>query len=153
MTDDTKTRSLDASELESAVGLWLRLAQQQDLRLFNRAFAAAGVTQLTYSMLLLIGDMPGCRQTDLSLALRIRQPNLVEPIESLMSRGLVSRRPDPADRRAQTLSLTDQGRALVERLRETHAALIGGYRQKMGPEAYDQLIELLRRFLGPDQGA
>ena len=140
-------RGLDADALEGAVGFWLRLAQQQDLRGFNRMFASFGVSQLAYSMLLLIAANPGCRQADLGLILHIRQPNLVEPIDSLIARGLVQRRPDPDDRRAQTLALTPDGEALLARLRTAHDGLIDRYRERVGPQAYDQLIALLRCFV------
>jgi DNA-binding MarR family transcriptional regulator len=138
---------LDAGALEGAVGFWLRLAQQQDLRRFNRIFAEAGVSQLAYSLLLLIGANPGTRQADLGAALHIRQPNLVEPIEGLIARGLVRRRPDPDDRRAQILALTPEGEALLARVRAAHDELIDAYRERLGPEAYDRLVGLLRRFV------
>ena len=141
------SRALDAGALEGAVGFWLRLAQQQDLRRFNRIFAEAGVSQLVYSLLLLIGGNPGRRQADLGAALHIRQPNLVEPIEGLIARGLVERRPDPDDRRAQTLALTLEGETLLARLRAAHDELIDAYRERLGPDVYDQLVGLLRRFV------
>ncbi len=143
-------RPLQAAELESAVGLWLRLAQQKDLRLFNQAFAEDGISQLLYAILLVVEANPGCRQADLGALLRIRQPNLVEPIDSLISRGLVARAPDPRDRRAQTLSLTAEGEVLLARLRTRHDALIDGYRARLGPENYARLVELLRLFTTRD---
>ena len=151
-TEGPVSRTLEAAALEGAVGFWLRLAQQQDLRRFNRMFAKEGVSQLIYSVLLLIGANPGCRQADLGGALHIRQPNLVDPIDGLIARALVLRRPDPDDRRAQTLWLTQEGEALLARLRAAHDDLIDGYRRRLGPAAYDQLVALLGLFVtrGPD---
>jgi DNA-binding MarR family transcriptional regulator len=139
--------ALDARELEAALGLWLRLAQQKDLRNFSRRFAESGVSQLQYAALLTIDANPGCRQSELGAALRIKQPNLVEPLESLAGRGLIARRADPRDRRAQTLDLTAEGRRLLERLRDVHGELIAGYRARLGPEGYEQLLGLLRAFV------
>ncbi len=138
---------LDASELESAVGLWLRLAQQKDLRAFTRRFAESRISQLQYAVLLVIADNPGCRQSELGAVLRIRQPNLVEPLEDLAGRGLVARRPDPRDRRAQTLDLTSAGHALLEQLRKIHAELIDAYRLRLGQAGYERLVQLLRAFV------
>jgi DNA-binding MarR family transcriptional regulator len=138
---------METSELDQAVGLWLRLAQQQSARQFGQAFEGTGVGQVPFAILAAIAANPGCRQADLGPVLRIRQPNLVEPIEALIARGLVARRPDPRDRRAQTLALTAQGEAEVARLRERHARLLAGYRERLGEEAYDALISLLRRFV------
>ena len=140
-------RRLDTRELESALGFWLRLAQQLDLKTFSEALAEDGISQPLFAMLLLIDANPGCRQADLGAVLRMRQPNLVEPIEGLIGRGLVVRRPDPADRRAQTLALTRKGKTLLKRLRVAHERLIGSYRERLGPEGYDQLAALLSRFV------
>jgi DNA-binding MarR family transcriptional regulator len=138
---------LDAGELETAVGLWLRLAQQKDLREFTRRFALTAISQLQYAALLVIAANPGCRQADLGLMLRIRQPNLVEPLESLSERGLIARRPDPRDGRAQTLELTTAGGTLLEDLRSVHEELIESYRTRLGVDDYRRLVELLRAFV------
>ncbi len=135
------------ADLSGALGFWLRLAQQQDLRLFGQAFADSGISQLLFSILLIIEATAGCRQADLGAALRIRQPNLVEPIESLIAQGLVSRRPDPRDRRAQILALTPGGEDQLTQLRQAHNRLIDGYRERLGSQGYDQLVGLLQRFL------
>jgi DNA-binding MarR family transcriptional regulator len=147
MTTVDTSRALDAGELETAVGLWLRLAQQKDLRGFKRRFAESGISQVDYAALLVIEGNPGCRQADLGALLRIRQPNLVEPLDSLEKRGLIERRPDPRDRRAQTLDLTAAGRTLLASLREQHDALIGAYRARLGEDGYRQLVKLLRAFV------
>ena len=139
--------ALDAGELESALGLWLRLAQQKDLRAFTRRFAGSAISQLHYAVLLIIDANPGCRQSELGAVLRIRQPNLVEPLESLAGRGLIERRTDPRDRRAQTLDLSQAGRVMLGELRQVHGELIDGYRARLGDEGYQQLLQLLQRFV------
>ncbi len=138
----------DAGELEGAVGFWLRLAQQQDLKAFNRLFADAGITQPLYAMLLAIAARPGLRQADIGERLRMRQPNLVEPIDTLIDRGLIVRRPDPNDGRAQAIDLTPAGVALLERLRVAHGQLIASYRERLGADGYARLVDLLRTFVG-----
>jgi DNA-binding MarR family transcriptional regulator len=141
------TRSpLDTAELDTAVGFWLRLAQHRELKTFQAHFASSGIGQLAYAILLVLEANPGCRQSDLGAAVRVRQPNLVEPLESLAGRGLVSRTPDPRDRRAQVLALTGQGEHLLAELRAVHARMIDGYRVALGAEGYETLVELLRRF-------
>ena len=137
---------LDTAELDAAVGFWLRLAQQRDLRAFSERVAGAGISQLGYAILLVLEANPGCRPAELAEAVRVRQPNLGEPLESLAALGLVSRTPDPRDRRAQVLALTAQGQGRLEELKTAHAGLIEGYREALGARGYDELIALLRRF-------
>ena len=144
---EERTRSpLDTAELDAAVGFWLRLAQHQDLRAFGERFAGTGVNQLGYAVLLVLDANPGCRPAELAEAVRVRQPNLVEPLEILVARGLVLREPDPRDRRAQALSLTPEGEGALVELKAAHAGLIEGYREALGREDYERLIGLLRRF-------
>ena len=136
----------DTAELDAAVGFWLRLAQQRDLRAFSGRFAGEGISQLGYAILLVLEANPGCRAAELGEAVRVRQPNLGEPLEALVGRGLVSRAPDPRDRRAQVLTLTADGRRRLGEMKVSHAGLIDGYRAALGADGYDQLIALLRRF-------
>jgi DNA-binding MarR family transcriptional regulator len=141
------TRSpLDTAELDAAVGFWLRLAQHRELKTFQAHFGESGVGQLAYAILLVLEANPGCRQSDLGAAVEVRQPNLVEPLETLAARGLVSRTPDPRDRRAQVLALTGEGARLLAELKAIHARMIDSYREALGPRGYDTLVELLRRF-------
>ena len=137
---------LDTAELDAAVGFWLRLAQQRDLRAFNDRFAAAAISQLAYAILLVLQANPGCRAAALAAAVRVRQPNLVEPLEILVARGLISRAQDPSDGRAQVLALTAEGGELLGELKAAHAGLIDGYRAALGAADYDRLVALLRRF-------
>jgi len=141
----------DASELEAAVGFWLRLAQQRDLRAFNDRFADVGVSQLSYAILLVLEANPGCRPAGLAAAVRVRQPNLVEPLDALVREGLVSRAPDPRDGRAQALALTADGERRLAELKAVHAGLIDGYRAALGAKDYETLVTLLRRFIGEDR--
>ena len=144
---------LDTAELDAAVGFWLRLAQQRDLRAFGDRFAGEGISQLGYAILLVLEANPGCRAAELGEAVRVRQPNLGEPLEALVARGLVSRAPDRRDRRAQVLALTAEGQRRLGELKAAHAGLIEGYRAALGTEGYDQLIVLLRGFTQREEGA
>jgi len=137
---------LDTAELDAAVGFWLRLAQQRDLRAFNDRFGGAAISQLAYAVLLVLEANPGRRAAALAGAVRVRQPNLVEPLEILAARGLISRAQDPSDGRAQVLALTAEGAELLGELKAAHAGLIEGYREALGPADYDRLVALLRRF-------
>ncbi|MGW0116957.1 MarR family winged helix-turn-helix transcriptional regulator [Streptomyces sp. NPDC003327] len=79
--------------------------------------------------------------------LRCEPSNVTGIIDRLESRGLVERRPDPADRRVKLAAPTEQGRDTARRLRDSlHFA-----REPLG-ELTDVertlLRDLLRRMLG-----
>lgn len=54
----------------------------------------------------------GVRQVMLADALGIEGPTLVRSLDNLAANGLIVRREDASDRRAKTLHLTPEGRAL-----------------------------------------
>lgn len=59
--------------------------------------------------------------------LRITPRSVTEVVDVLVERDLVTRNPDPDDRRAMTLGLTDAGRALVAEItaiRSAHTAAV-----------------------------
>jgi len=55
----------------------------------------------------------GMRQGTLAEELGLEGPSLVRLLDQLCAAGLVERRDDPADKRAKTLHITDQGRAMA----------------------------------------
>lgn len=57
------------------------------------------------------------RLRDLAERLRIAARSATEVVDGLESRGLVQRRPDPDDRRATLVELTDEGRRLMAAIR------------------------------------
>lgn len=78
----------------------------------NAALAPFGLKVRSFSVLALsVGDVRPT-QRDLSEFLRLDPSQVVALIDELEKRGLVERRPDPADRRANVVVATDEGRAL-----------------------------------------
>lgn len=56
------------------------------------------------------------RPGELARQLRVTPRSVTDVVDTLEERGLVIRRPDPADRRATALSLTMEGERLVEEI-------------------------------------
>lgn len=85
---------------------------------------ASGLTDATWRPLLhlyRLGD--GIRQKDLAASVGIEGPSIVRLLDTLVAKGLVERLEDPTDRRVKRLSLTQEGRLLVGRIREIVTAL------------------------------
>lgn len=74
------------------------------------------VSQEQYFILFKVQAQPGCSQSDLADRLLGDYPNVTRLVDSLVERGLIERRPDPADRRRHAVYLTDQGHQIAERL-------------------------------------
>jgi DNA-binding MarR family transcriptional regulator len=60
-------------------------------------------------------DREGAMSTsDLAAAERVRPQSMAQTVSELEADGLISRRPDPADRRRALLELTDRGRGTLQ---------------------------------------
>ena len=67
---------------------------------------------------------------------------------TMAQHGLVEKLPDPDDRRAAMLSLTPEGKALIERLRTQRGEWFRSMLQDWEQSEVEQLITLLDRFAG-----
>jgi DNA-binding MarR family transcriptional regulator len=95
---------------------------------------------------LLIANGSNCQnQAAIADRLSVNRTILTYLVDDLEVEGLVVRTPDPADRRARRISLTDQGRAMLatisERMRLVEARLLSG----LSESDAEQLRTLLAR--------
>ena len=137
---------LNMGGLGDKLGFRLRFAERRVFREIGDAFQAYGVSPLLYSILRLLAVNPGCRQAELGAALGVHQPNLVEKIDTLVGRGLALRTPDPGDRRANTLRLTEAGVEFLAELDRIDDEMIGRIIERIGKDDYLTLVELLRKL-------
>jgi DNA-binding MarR family transcriptional regulator len=85
----------------------------------------------------------GLSQAGLAALLDLEPMTLSRHLDRMEAAGLVERRPDPNDRRARRLFLTDRARALMEPMRARAAAVYDEVQSGLSPEARAALIEAL----------
>ena len=137
---------LNMDGLDDKLGFRLRFAERRVFRELGDGFQAHGVSALLFSILTLLAANPGCRQAELGAALGVHQPNLVEKIDNLVGRGLALRAPDPVDRRANTLHLTEAGEEFLAMLNGIDEEITNRQVERLGARDYAILIELLRKL-------
>ena len=71
---------------------------------------------------------------------KVQPPSMTRVIAVLEERGLVRRSAHPTDRRQVVLTVTDEGRALVDRVRRRKEAWLTQRMQELSPEE----VEILR---------
>ncbi|MBT2505010.1 MarR family transcriptional regulator [Streptomyces sp. ISL-98] len=79
--------------------------------------------------------------------LKCEPSNITGIVDRLEARGLVERRPDPADRRVKLAAVTDEGRQTAAKLRDS----LNFAREPLGRLSDDErtvLRDLLKRMLG-----
>jgi MarR family transcriptional regulator for hemolysin len=75
-----------------------------------------GTTRAQWIVLFRLRQQEGLSQVDLADVLELQPISLVRLLDRLVEHGLLERRPDPGDRRANRLFLTQAGRQLVDDL-------------------------------------
>jgi DNA-binding MarR family transcriptional regulator len=139
-------KPVDLDVLDRVVGYLLRRAQVAVFQDFFATFSKVHIRPAQFSVLVVIDRNPGLKQTQIADALGIKRTNFVSLVDELERRGLAERRASERDRRSSALYLTEEGRALVKKLRrmvEVHDRRVTA---KIGPEGHKQLLALLREI-------
>lgn len=96
-------------------------------------------------------DPEGSRLTELANRANITPQAMGELIDELEELGYVTRQPDPTDRRAKLIVLTDEGQAAVEAGRQTIIGLEQRITEILGAEGHETLREMLSKLLTEGQ--
>ena len=86
------------------------------------------------------------RLNDLAQRMGTSAPTASRAVDALDELGLVERHPDPTDRRAITIELTDDGRRSVEERKARVYAAFRPAAAALSPADREQLAELLARL-------
>jgi DNA-binding MarR family transcriptional regulator len=123
----------------------LRIALDRDLARFGLRAQQAAV-------LLRCCRRPGANPSRLAAAVGTDTAGVTGLIDQLEKKGLVIRRPDPADRRAIIVEPTKAGRGLAPRLREVFQALNETLLEGFSPQETARLEAMLQRLLANARG-
>ena len=85
--------------------------------------------------------------TQLRGSMMITSATMTHRLDKLDQRGLISRRPDPSDRRGLLIGLTADGRSLVDRALDDHVENEHRLLAGLSPGDREQLASLLRRLV------
>ena len=94
------------------------------------------------------GDDGGLRLKDLADRLRIAPRSATEVVDQLEAKNLVQRGPDPSDRRATLITLTEQGAGMRSQVREDRARQADEYFAVLSEEDRSGLERILTRLAG-----
>lgn len=106
------------STLERSFGFLLHDVSRLLRKRFDRRAQSLGITRAQWSVIAHLHRHEGVNQTTLAEILEIQKITLARLVDRLEQAGWVERRPDPTDRRANRLYLTDKVAPMWERMRE-----------------------------------
>ena len=101
---------------DSSIGFLVGDVARLLRRKFNRRAQALGLSQAQWRALAYLARQQGVSQASLADRLEIQPITLVRLLDRLQAACLVTRMPDPHDRRAFRLYLTDRAQPLLARM-------------------------------------
>lgn len=129
------------------IGYRLRRAQLAVFQRFLAVFDDLQLRPADYSVLVLIADNPGRKQTEIAEALGIKRANFVTLAHGLEERGLIERRASTGDKRANALHLTTAGASFLASAQMMHEAMEAELVDRLGgAEQRDHFLALLDRL-------
>jgi MarR family transcriptional regulator for hemolysin len=99
-----------------------------------------GISRAQWTVLLRLDRSEGLKQSELAEILDLQPISLTRLLDRLSDNGLIERRPDPNDRRANRLYLTPAARPLLEQLAALGEELMETVLQNVDAAAQEQLL-------------
>jgi DNA-binding MarR family transcriptional regulator len=110
------------------------------------AFAAEGVRGYHFRLLAALDQYGPSSQADLGRSTGIDRSDVVAAVNDLVSKDLVRRAPDEADRRRNVITLTRTGTAMLVHLDTVLAAVQESVLQPLSPNERKSLVRLLAKL-------
>jgi DNA-binding MarR family transcriptional regulator len=104
----------------------------------------AGLTALQYTALTVLERHPDLTSAHLARNSFVTAQSMADMVTSLRAQGLIDRHQDPRDRRRLVLSLTEDGKLLLDRIRQAVADLEA---EMLGGLSADQASDLRASLL------
>jgi MarR family transcriptional regulator, lower aerobic nicotinate degradation pathway regulator len=136
----------DGQPLDDHVGVALRRAYQHAVANLTARIAAFELSPLEFSVLVRLHDTGSWTQNSLGRSIFMEPANIGALVQRLAERGIVTREPDPDDRRAIRVSITATGIELLAAARPEADAANTHTLSVLEPAERAELMTLLRRL-------
>jgi MarR family transcriptional regulator, organic hydroperoxide resistance regulator len=134
-----------AFSLDRSLGFVVNRAALRLEAALARELAPHGVTPQQWAVLNRLWEQDGLSQAELAERTFKDPPNTARILVRLERKGLVTRAPDPADRRVQLVRLTEEGHRLREVLVPLARAVLARALRGIPPGEVAATLDVLRR--------
>ncbi|MGP8297680.1 MarR family winged helix-turn-helix transcriptional regulator [Streptomyces inhibens] len=118
-------------------------------RLVADALAAEGMRMMHHAVLSGVAELGPLSQAELGRTLGIDPKDMVAIVNDLQKDGLVTRTPDPKDRRKNAIEISADGRRRLSRTQQLGDEANAELTAALTPDEREQLIALLTRIALP----
>lgn len=139
--------SFDDFPVAESVAHQLRRAHTQFMQRFHHYFSRVNLRPAEFSVMALVAENPGRKQSEIAAALGIQRANFVSLLNDLEGRCLTERRSVPNDKRSYAIYLTPTGETVLAEARLAEADFEADCLQRLGsPRARQQFLTLLTQL-------
>jgi MarR family transcriptional regulator for hemolysin len=136
---------MQENDANSGLGALVNDVSRLLRRRFDQRAKDLGLTRAQYYLLGRLSRHEGINQAGLADLLEVEPITLARLVDRMEKGGWIERRPDPADRRARRLFLTEKSRPMLGRMRRIAAAVYDEALHELAPGERRDLIDLLQR--------
>lgn len=133
--------------LTAHLGYWLRYVSNHVSQAFARKVEANGVTVAEWVLMRQLLDEKGISPSQLAHGVGMTRGAITKLADRLIAKSMLERVADPEDGRAQMLSLTPAGRALVPKLAALADANDAEFFGHLSDRDRAALLHILRRIV------
>lgn len=141
--------------IEQNLGFLLHDVARLMRRNFNRLVQDLDLTQAQWQVLLHLSRNEGMNQAQLASRMEVQPISVARLLDRMQSAGWVERRPDPEDRRAFKLYLTDKADPILQQIRQRGAQLrqvtLQGIDATMRQEFLQALVVMRKNLADGDE--
>ncbi|MCD6075561.1 MAG: Transcriptional regulator [Rhodospirillales bacterium] len=136
-----------ASDLTAHLGYWLRYVSNHVSQAFARKVEAHGVTVAEWVLMRQLLYAEALAPSRLAERMGMTRGAVTKLADRLIAKSLLTRKADPSDGRAQTLTLTVKGRRLVPELAALADANDVEFFDHIGPKDRSALLRILQGII------
>jgi DNA-binding MarR family transcriptional regulator len=135
-----KSRADIERQLDSSIGFMLNVTSRRLKRLLQKRLSAHGLEYGAWFFLRILWVEEGFTQRGLCERTGLSQPTAATALRKMLHDGLIHLEPDPEDRRASHVFLTDKARAM----KPEFAKLVRGMHRKVTADISEADLALVR---------
>lgn len=122
-------------------------AREAVMAQFRPMLAAHDVTEQQWRVLRVLGEADTLDASELASRASILAPSLTRIIRALEDRGLMRRGKVKGDARRVLLSITPEGRDLIDAVTPESGAIYAAIKGRLGQDRYEALLDLLEAIV------
>jgi homoprotocatechuate degradation regulator HpaR len=121
-------------------------AREKVMAPIRKMLAESEITEQQWRILRTLSEHGPIEATQLAEHAALQLPSQTRILRSMEVRGLVIRMNNQADKRRQTVQITDAGQAIIDRHRQSAAALAKRFQDVLGTRDFDRLFAILEKL-------